>query len=82
MPTEIIHPTPLWQRGFYHAEWSHARTGYNSARMVFPGLVAYTGVMTAIYAYAERRCLYIYQKHDPRAVYLPWEKQFVAAHHH
>lgn len=82
MPTEIIHPTPLWQRGLYHGEWSHTRVGFNNARNMYPAMAAFGLTMTAVYAYAERRCLYIYQKHDPRTVYLPWEKDFIAKHAH
>jgi hypothetical protein len=82
MPTEIMHPAPLWQRGFYHAEWAHLRTGFNQARTMFPAFTSFGIFMASLYAYADRRCLYIYQKHDPRTVYLPWEKDFIAKHAH
>jgi hypothetical protein len=49
---------------------------------MFPAFTSFGIFMASLYAYADRRCLYIYQKHDPRTVYLPWEKDFIAKHAH
>lgn len=84
MPREIVHPAPFWARGVFHSEWSHVRAGlYNRRAAILAAASLYAGVF-ALGAYADRRCLYVYQKHDPRTVELPWEQDFRAKYmsHH
>lgn len=82
MTREIIHPTPLWQKSFTAAEWGQFRNAPQSrVSGLFMGITL--GVtLFSLFSYADRRCLYVYQKHDPRKVELPWENDFKAAHQH
>lgn len=82
---EIIFPTPFWQKSIYNTEWSHNRSGFiTKPTAVLAGVFFFTGIL-GFGAYADRRCLYVYQKHDPRLVQLPWEQEFrdkyLSSHH-
>ena len=84
MPREIVHPAPLWQKGVFHQEWGHVRNGLYQKKALIPAAIFLYGGLLCFGAYADRRCLFVYQKHDPRSVELPWEQDFRSkylAHH-
>eukprot|EP00461_Guttulinopsis_vulgaris_P000345 UN00345 len=76
MPREIIHPVPFHSKGLFVGEWAHVRSGFWNKRTAFVAGATFYTFLFSLAAYADRRCLSVYQRHDPRAVELPWEQEF------
>ena len=82
MTREIIHPVPLWQRSGIVQEWGPNLLAPKSRRGGALFALTFSFTLLSLFSYVDRRCLYVYQKHDPRKVNLPWEAEFIAAHKH
>jgi len=59
MPTEAVEPTPKWMDTPFHGHYRKHFLGSKVPRALT--VLTFFGFMASFVAYADRRCLYIYQ---------------------